>query len=141
MAVTTSLYPQSGGKDSGFVAHMLKYEYGMHPLTVTWAPHIYTEIGWQNLQAMVHAGFDNLLGTPDGRVHRLLTRASFEEMGELQPFIYGQIWYPVRVAAQHGIQLIFDGENGELEYGGDPKSDVPGFSVSDALKYCHRTTH
>ena len=26
----------SGGKDSVKVAHILKYKYGMHPLTVTW---------------------------------------------------------------------------------------------------------
>ncbi len=34
--------PGSGGKDSFFAAHKLKYVYGMNPLTVTWAPHIYT---------------------------------------------------------------------------------------------------
>ncbi|MFN5884929.1 MAG: N-acetyl sugar amidotransferase, partial [Bacteroidota bacterium] len=36
------IVPSSGGKDSGFVAHQLKYEYGMHPLLVTWAPFEYT---------------------------------------------------------------------------------------------------
>ena len=36
------LVPGSGGKDSFYAAHILKYKYGMHPLTVTWAPHIYT---------------------------------------------------------------------------------------------------
>ncbi|MDR1032352.1 MAG: hypothetical protein LBL30_04545 [Holosporales bacterium] len=41
----------SGGKDSFYAAHMLKYKYGMHPLTITWAPHIYTEWGWHNFQA------------------------------------------------------------------------------------------
>ena len=30
--------PGSGGKDSAFTAHILKYKYGMNPLTVTWAP-------------------------------------------------------------------------------------------------------
>lgn len=35
------LVPGSGGKDSFYAAHILKYKYGMH-LTVTWAPHIYT---------------------------------------------------------------------------------------------------
>ncbi|EME67444.1 N-acetyl sugar amidotransferase, partial [Paramagnetospirillum caucaseum] len=39
--------PSSGGKDSAFVAHMLKHKYGMNPLTVTWAPHAYTDIGWK----------------------------------------------------------------------------------------------
>ena len=42
------LIPGSGGKDSTFTAHVLKYKYNMHPLTVTWAPHVYTEIGWEN---------------------------------------------------------------------------------------------
>jgi hypothetical protein len=37
------LVPGSGGKDSVYAAHVLKYKYGMHPPTVTWAPHIYTE--------------------------------------------------------------------------------------------------
>ena len=32
------IVPCSGGKDGGFVAHQLKYKYGMNPLTVTWAP-------------------------------------------------------------------------------------------------------
>jgi len=33
------LVPSSGGKDSLYVAHMLKYKYNMNPLTVTWAPY------------------------------------------------------------------------------------------------------
>lgn len=48
--------PGSGGKDSFYAAHLLKYKYGMHPLTVTWAPHIYTPWGWENMQAWIHAG-------------------------------------------------------------------------------------
>ena len=35
--------PGSGGKDSAFTAHILKYKYGMNPLTVTWPP-FYTPI-------------------------------------------------------------------------------------------------
>ena len=31
------LVPGSGGKDSFMQAHLLKYKYGMHPLTCTWA--------------------------------------------------------------------------------------------------------
>ena len=43
------IVPCSGGKDGGFVAHQLKYKYGMNPLTVTWAPLKATEIGRKNL--------------------------------------------------------------------------------------------
>ena len=33
------IVPGSGGKDSAYTSHILKYKYGMNPLTVTWAPH------------------------------------------------------------------------------------------------------
>ena len=32
------IVPSSGGKDSCYVAHKLKHEYGMNPLLVTWSP-------------------------------------------------------------------------------------------------------
>ena len=111
------LVPGSGGKDSFYAAHVLKYKYGMHPLTVTWAPHIYTEWGWKNFQAWIHAGFDNLLCMPNGRVHRLLTRLAVENLFHpFQPFMIGQKAYPPKIAAMHNISLIFYGED-EAEYG------------------------
>ena len=56
--------PGSGGKDSAFTAHILKYKYGMNPLTVTWAPHLYTNIGWENFINWIPVGgFDNILFT------------------------------------------------------------------------------
>ena len=39
------IVPSSGGKDSAYIAHELKHKYGMNPLTVTWSPHLYTDIG------------------------------------------------------------------------------------------------
>ncbi len=43
------IVPGSGGKDSFYASHVLKTRYGMHPLTVTWAPHIYTNLGLEEL--------------------------------------------------------------------------------------------
>ncbi|MDP3541397.1 MAG: N-acetyl sugar amidotransferase [Elusimicrobiota bacterium] len=111
------LVPGSGGKDSFYAAHKLKVEYGMHPLTLTWAPHIYTDWGWRNLQLWIHAGFDNHLVTPNGRVHRLLTRLALERLFHpFQPFIIGQKAIAPKAAAALDIPLIFYGEN-EAEYG------------------------
>jgi N-acetyl sugar amidotransferase len=111
------ILPGSGGKDSFYAAHVLKYEYGMHPLTVTWAPHIYTVWGWNNFQAWIHAGFDNYLLTPNGRVHRLLTRLAVENLFHpFQPFIIGQKALAPKMALLHKIPLVFYGEN-EAEYG------------------------
>jgi N-acetyl sugar amidotransferase len=117
------LVPGSGGKDSFMQAHLLKYKYGMHPLTCTWAPHIYTDWGWKNHQAWIHAGFDNILFTPNGRVHRLITRLAVENLFHpFQPFILGQKNLAPKIAARYDIPLIFYGEN-EAEYG-NPKADM-----------------
>ena len=118
------IVPSSGGKDSAFVAYQLKYKYGMTPLTVTWSPHLWTQDGFDNFQAHIHiGGFDNVLGTPNGAVHRKLTKISFEVLGDpFQPFIYGQTHYPMQMALQHNVALIMYGENGEVEYGGSMKN-------------------
>ncbi|MFH0772175.1 MAG: N-acetyl sugar amidotransferase [Candidatus Omnitrophota bacterium] len=127
--------PSSGGKDSFLVAHMLKYKYNMKPLTATWAPHIYTDVGWRNLQHMINSGLDNVLGTPNGKVHRILTKLSLEKLGDVfQPFIYGQKAFPMQVAVKYKIPLVMFGENGEVEYGGDDKNeDRPTHNVTDDM--------
>lgn len=117
------LVPGSGGKDSFMQAHLLKYKYGMHPLTCTWAPHIYTDWGWKNHQAWVHAGFDNILFTPNGRVHRLITRLAVENLFHpFQPFMLGQKNLAPKISSLYDIPLIFYGEN-EAEYG-NPQADM-----------------
>lgn len=118
------IVPSSGGKDSAYIAHQLKHKYGMNPLSVTWSPHLYTQIGWENFQGMIHKGnIANILGTPSGDTHRKLTKLSFEILGDpFQPFIYGQTNFPLQIAAKHNVPLIMYGENGEVEYGGDMKN-------------------
>ncbi len=111
------LVPGSGGKDSFYQAHILKNKYGFRPLTVTWAPHKYTDWGWKNFQSWINAGFDNILVTPNGQVHRLLTRLAVDNLFHpFQPFILGQKGLAPRLAAQFDIPLVFYGEN-EVEYG------------------------
>ena len=109
--------PGSGGKDSAFTAHVLKFKYGMNPLTVTWSPHMYTDIGFRNFQRWIDSGLDNVLFTPNGKVHRLLTRLAFENlMHPFQPFIVGQRHIAPKYSALYGIPLVFYGEN-QAEYG------------------------
>ena len=118
------LVPCSGGKDAAYIAHELKHKYGMNPLTVTWAPHLYTDIGFQNLHNMIRKGdLANILGTPAGKTHRMLTKLSFEKIGDpFQPFVYGQTNFPMQIALKFEIPLVMYGENGEVEYGGDMKN-------------------
>lgn len=109
--------PASGGKDSCYVSHLLKAEYGMNPLTVTWAPNLWTEIGRKNLDNLIASGFSNFLITPDGAVHKKLTKLALKKLGHpFQPFIVGQRVVGTKIAKQLGINLVFYGEN-VAEYG------------------------
>lgn len=110
--------PGSGGKDSVYAAHILKYKYGMHPLTVTWPPILYTEVGLKNFRAWIeNGGFDNITFKPNGRLNRLLTRLSIENLlHPFQTFILGQKNLAPKIALQYKVPLIFYGES-EAEYG------------------------
>jgi N-acetyl sugar amidotransferase len=118
------IVPGSGGKDSAFTSHILKYKYGMNPLTVTWAPHKYTEIGWKNFENWIHVGgHDNILFTPNGILHRYLTQQAFLNLlHPFQPFIVGQRIIGPAMAAKFGVKLVMYGEN-QAEYGNNPNDN------------------
>jgi N-acetyl sugar amidotransferase len=132
------IVPGSGGKDSAYTAHILKYKYGMNPLTVTWAAHLYTDIGFKNLQNWSHVGgLDNLLFTPNGKLHRLITKYAFLNLlHPFQPFIIGQRLIGPKIAERFNIPLVMYGEN-QAEYGNSikenyiPKMDYSFFSNSN----------
>jgi N-acetyl sugar amidotransferase len=117
------LVPGSGGKDSAFQAHILKYKYGMNPLTCTWPPILYTDYGYRNFRNWIGVGgFDNITYTPNGKAMKLLTKLSIENLlHPFQTFILGQKNLAPKLAAKHGIDLVFYGEN-EAEYG-NPLAD------------------
>ena len=106
------IVPGSGGKDSVYAAYVLKHKYKMNPLTVTWSPHLYTDVGWKNFQSWLHkGGFDNYLYTPNPKIHKLVTReAVLRLLHPFQPFIIGQKMFATKIAAKLNIPLIFYGE-------------------------------
>ena len=126
------IVPGSGGKDSAFTAHILKYKYKMNPLTVTWAPHLYTNIGWENFTNWMHiGGLDNILFTPNGKLHRKLTNLSFKNLlHPFQPFIIGQRIIGPKIAKKFNIPLVIYGEN-QAEYGNDKSSNESPLMKSD----------
>ena len=137
------IVPGSGGKDSAYQSHILKYKYNFRPLTVTWTPHIYTKIGFKNFQSWLnYGGFDNYLFTPNGKIHRLVTRnALINLLHPFQPFILGQKFFPLKMASLFNIDLIFYGEQ-PSDYGAKLKNiksfglnnpEHPGYSL-DAYK-------
>lgn len=111
------IVPGSGGKDSAFQAHVLKYKYGMNPLTITWPPILYTDYGYKNWKNWIDSGFDNISFNRNGKIMKLLTRLSIENlMHPFQTFMLGQKNIAPKIALKYKIPLIFYGEN-EAEYG------------------------
>lgn len=117
------IVPGSGGKDSAMAAHLLKYKYGMNPLTVTWPPILYTDYGFRNFKNWVEiGGFDNITFKPNGRVMKLLTKLAIENIFHpFHTFILGQKNIAPKIALKYNIPLVFYGEN-EAEYG-NPMAD------------------
>ena len=126
------IVPGSGGKDSAYTAHVLKYKYNMNPLTVTWAPHLYTDIGWKNFTNWMHiGGLDNILFTPNGKLHRLLTKLAFTNLlHPFQPFIIGQRIIGPKIAKKFNIPLVVYGEN-QAEYGNSIKENFDPLMKTD----------
>ena len=130
--------PGSGGKDSAYVSHILKYKYGMNPLTVTWSPHMYTEVGKKNFYNWINkGGFDNILITPNGSLQRYLTKIAFANLlHPFQPFIIGQRMIGPKIAMKYNIKLIMYGETG-AQYGNSlsenkiPIMDINYFSAKN----------
>jgi N-acetyl sugar amidotransferase len=117
------LIPVSGGKDGSYVCYNLKHKYGMNPLAITIPPPLPLELGQRNLQSFKESGYDLLSVDPDYETMRILNRAGLVDLGF--PY-YG--WMTaihtavVRVAVNLGINLIFYGEDGEVEYGGSSEN-------------------
>ena len=132
------LVPSSGGKDSAFQAHILKYKYKMNPLAITWAPNMFTRAGWLNFNNLSRiGGLDSFLYTPNGKLHSYLTKLAFINLGHpFQPFIHGQKIIGPKLAEKFGIKLIMYGEN-QAEYGNpidnneDPFMEPSFFTIDD----------
>jgi len=132
------IIPGSGGKDSAFQANILKYKYGMNPLTVTWPPILYTDYGYENWKNWIDiGGFDNISFRRNGKVMKLLTRLSIENLFHpFQTFILGQKNLAPKIALKYKIPLIFYGEN-EAEYGNPIADNMTSLRDKSYFTYSH----
>jgi N-acetyl sugar amidotransferase len=118
------IIPGSGGKDSCYATHILKYKYGMSPLTVTWPPILYTDYGKKNYFNWIRScKVKNILPQRDEVLMKFLTRESILNlMHPFQSFMIGQKIFPIKTALKYEIPLIFYGEN-EAEHGNKLKDN------------------
>ena len=118
------IVPGSGGKDSCYAAHVLKFKYGMKPLTVTWPPILYTSYGLKNFKNWIYTGkFKNISASRDEKTMKILTKLSIQNLlHPFQTFILGQKIFSVKMAIKYKIPLVFYGEH-EAEHGSLPLAD------------------
>ena len=118
------LVPCSGGKDGSYVAYQLKHKFKMNPLCITVNPPLRLEIGEKNLKSFINSGYELLSVDCDQESMRKINKAGFIEMGS--PY-YGWLvsihTAVAKIASQMNINLVFYGEDGEIEYGGTRESE------------------
>lgn len=131
----------SGGKDSYFQTHVLKHEFGMNPLLVTYNGNNWTPVGWRNMLRMKEVfNCDHEIVQPAVNTLKKLNRLAFRIMGDMNWHAHvGIMTAPVRVAAQYGIPLVFYGEHGYLDLCGQfSMDDFPEISFRDRLEHFAR---
>jgi len=113
------IIPVSGGKDSHYQAHMIKNEFGLNPLLVSFHPRDFTELGRKNIENVKNFGVDCIEFSANPIIYKKLSKFGFMELGDCAwPEHIGIFTVPVQIAVSYKIPLIVWGENPQMEYGG-----------------------
>jgi len=131
----------SGGKDSYYQVHVLKEEFGLNPLLVTYDGNNWTDVGWRNMVRMREAfDADHIVVRPSVETIRKLNRLAFTIMGDMNWHAHvGIMTTPMAVAVRHKIPLVFYGEHGYLDLCGQfSLDDFPEVTYRDRLEHFAR---
>ncbi len=110
--------PVGGGKDSSYVAWVLKNKFKLNPLCVFCEPPLMTDIGWKNLKNFEKSGFD-VIKIFETEKFRKMNKITFIKEGLPQHNWISSIYIaPLRIAKIFNIKMIMWGEEGESMYGG-----------------------
>ena len=131
------LLPVSGGKDSCYVAYLMKHKLNLNPLLIHIEPPLPFEVGNRNLERLISHGFDCIKVSPNPQIMKSISKRELFDFGD--PLLSWMI--PVRsalfkIAIKFGINWIMWGEDGEVEYGGlSVSKDTPIHDLNYELKY------
>ncbi len=127
--------PVSGGKDGSYVAYNLKHKYNMNPLCITITPPLPLDLGEKNLRSFIQSGYSHISINPPSDIMKQLNKLGFVQMGF--PY-YGWLIAiqagVINMTIKMGINLIFYGEDGEVEYGGSQETITDPFYDVDYMK-------
>jgi len=131
----------SGGKDSYFITHLVKHEFGLNPVLVTYNGNNYLSVGWRNVHRMKEVfDLDHVFYSPGVEKLKKLNRLGLKIMGDMNWHAHvGITTLPVRVAAQFKSPLVIWGEHGYTDLSGQfSMNDFPEMSYRDRLEHFAR---
>ena len=137
----------SGGKDSYYQAHVLKEEFGMNPLLVTYDGNNWSDVGWRNMVKMKDVfNCDHIVVRPSVKTLKKLNKQAFITMGDMNWHGHiGIMSVPMMVAVEKQIPLVFYGEHGYLDLCGQfSMNDFPEVTYRDRLEHygrCYEWTY
>lgn len=129
------IIPVSGGKDSYFQTHIIVEKYKLKPLLVTYHGNNYLPAGDFNRDQMRNVfDADHIVFGPSVDVLKKLNIIGFEKIGDMNWHAHcGIMTYPIKVAVQQNIPLIFWGETAW---------DISGmFSINDTVEFSAQLRH
>jgi N-acetyl sugar amidotransferase len=111
------IIPVSGTGDDFFVVDVIKNEFGLNPLLVTYNTHFNTKVGVRNLARLItELDCDHMMSTVGPDTVKEITRVTLEKMGDMYWHVLaGSQTFPVQVATKLNIPLIIWGVNGWLD--------------------------
>jgi N-acetyl sugar amidotransferase len=114
------IIPVSGGKDSHFQVHLIKFVYGLNPLLVTYNHAFNSAIGLRNLRNLVtKTGCDLIRFTTNPQSARKISAYMLRRVGDITWHYHAGIrTFPFQVAVQYEIPLVIWGEHGFAELTG-----------------------
>ena len=130
------IIPVTGGKDSFFIVDLIKHEFGLKPLLVSFNRHYNTRGGIYNLEHMrTEIGCDIITMTMKPETTFKLMRHSFERLGSIHwPYLAGSTVFPVQMAVKKNIPLIIWGAHQGID-------QVGMFSHLDEVEMTRRYRH
>jgi len=109
--------PVVGTGDDFFVVDLVKNEFGLNPLLVTYNTHFSTKVGIRNLARLIaELDCDHMMSTVAPDTVKEICKATLQQCGDMYWHVLaGSQTFPVQVATKLNIPLIIWGVNGWLD--------------------------
>ena len=107
------IVPVSGGKDSAYQMHLLKHEFNMNPLAITFSHNLFSTEGRHNLRTMLEQlDIDHIEYTPKRSLVNRMMEKSLSLIGDSCWHCHAGVGaFPLQMAVKLNIKLLVWGES------------------------------